>query len=139
MIEKGNTLIEVMVSLALFSLLFIYTLTINSVVIRQNFDNKLLKSETECLQALENIILNNCTYSYLSQFAGDSSYISSNQLSIDYLRNNNIVFSDYNDTAKLLPYARIDVIKYESILKVTIIYFKIDGKTLDAVFYKGDY
>jgi prepilin-type N-terminal cleavage/methylation domain len=140
--KKGFTLIEVMFSVAIFSVLFLSALSFTLNNIRLKKYNDEIRKNRMYLETLNNIMLYNTDYATLENLKNEGRvYINSQYILVDTLK-----VSDFNSIMSLSPESQKPNVKIvfegNEVLHIVIeLYCNILGKdeTLKCEFHKGNY
>lgn len=141
-ISKGNTLLETIIALSIFTLFLVVAFDMYMATIRLKNQNQQLTEYTKCLEvAARNICLNH-SYDELISYSGENLwYIREQHLTLDELRQPQILAllqrtTDNQDTYLSIEITGADVLKLSFKLKYTIA-GKVDVIEYEA--YKGNY
>ncbi|NLZ47351.1 MAG: hypothetical protein GX895_00945 [Clostridiales bacterium] len=141
-IKKGNTLLDVMISLCVFALMFLAAFDMYMAKARLKNQNNLLANYLNCVEVAAGNICLNHSYEELLNYSGENIwYISSQHLSVEELRQPQILSllkpsTDNEDTYLSVKISGDDVLKLSFKLKYTI------GGKVDVIeyeTYKGSY
>ncbi len=134
--NRGFTLIEVVVSIAMFFIIIFsaFNIKILSIKLREkekNYNSFLLSTE-----ALRNIILNNYSYGYINSLEGNIYYISTENLNSENVFNKELGVLDYNKPQNS-PFMSIEVYSKAGEMYVKCKYFYGKNKSICEEFMKG--
>lgn len=138
--SAGFTLIEVMCSIAVFSILFLTALSIKLAEERMKVYNDKVLQYTTCIETVKNEMISNMTCDEVVKlYDSDKVFINRENLNIDSLKSNNIseLFSEEQQSE--MPYIQMSVedgqLQHINIKMYTRILNKI--KILSCEFHKG--
>lgn len=141
--NKGYSLIEVILSLAICTILLSSIFAIRMKLIKFQNHNLKVSKHIEVLKTLENKLVFNYDYGDLESQFNETLYINNGNLNLESIKNKS--FSEILALEKnnKLPYLEINTYQMdEGVLKfhLKIVYNNSNsGNTLNAFFYKGDY
>lgn len=139
---KGFSLIEVIIALAIYSILFFTALSIYSNNIRLKSYNKTLTSHTSYIEALKNIIIYTSDFSTISSLCdGNVRFINKNNLSLHILKEKSldeIITPTYDGSNTFISVTgTIDkVLRLELVMNINIFG---RNEVLQCIIYKGNY
>lgn len=140
--KKGFTLIEVMVGIAIFSILFSATMTLQLGYMRLKLHNEKMNNYRFYIETVRNRMLYDISYNKICELRNSSKiYINKNHINLESLRNEDImsIFDPSVESEKLYIKADIEggeVLKIELKLN-TLVLGKMEAITCE--FYKGAY
>lgn len=141
-IKKGFTLIEVLLSMSLFAMLFSAALSIKLSELKVEKWNSECNKNLAYLEGLKVVMANNFSYSdVLSLKNGNKIYINKDNMKYDLLEVSDVksVFTDVKPISN--PYIVLNI-QGENVLDVTIEFYSLVNNKEDvyfAKFYKGMY
>ena len=141
--EKGFTLVEVLCSLAVFSIIFICMMSYEIASLNMKKDIKTMNNNVLIMESLKNNIIYSMTYEELEQLiAGNKFYINKENMTFDKIK---IAVSDSfsSQTPAANSYIRLSYVKDElKVYKLTLSLYSgnpNDTLKLQCSCYKGDY
>lgn len=142
--KKAFTLVEVMVSLSIFSMLFLFLLTIEMSNIKIKKYNEATRIYLNFYDALKNDLLMNSTYSTLKNHSSKTVYLEQDKMNLEFLKNNSLNISETftDEMPQSSSYIELQVSDMSPVLKLTLkMYTLINSKEAVSIceFYKGDY
>jgi prepilin-type N-terminal cleavage/methylation domain-containing protein len=142
--KKAFTLVEVMVSLSIFSLLFLFALSMEMTNIKIKKYNEDTRINLNFYEALKNNLMNNSSYNSLKAYSGKTVYLEKEKMNLSFLKDNYYKISDFFSALKpeVKPYIEIQVIDSSPVLKLILkMYLTLNGneENIDYEFYRGDY
>lgn len=143
MSNKGFTLIEVMVSLSIFSMLFLFALTIQIDNAKIKGYNNKLNENINFYEALKNDLIGNISFSKLKVYTGKTIYLDKEEMNLKFLKDNyDKIIDSFSEEAKTTDFIELQVIDSAPVLKLELrmqINYNADTENMDFEFYKGDY
>lgn len=141
-INKGFTMIEIICSLAIFSMLFLFILSVQLNNLRLKKYNENLHAYIAALEALKNDMLYNTSFTEIEEeYHSNMIYIKGENIKIDKIKNINFEDLFVSIVPSEKPYIKLNLEEGE-VLKVKLqLYIKNINKdeTIECEFFKGKY
>lgn len=142
--KKAFTLVEVMVSLSIFSLLFLFALSMEMTNIKMKKYNEDMRINLNFYDALKNDLMNNSLYTSLKAYSGKTVYLEKEKMNLTFLKENYNKISDCFSIPlpDVKPYIELQVIDSSPVLKLILkmhLAMNDNEENIDYEFYKGDY
>lgn len=127
-IKKGFTLIEVMCSITIFYICFIFIFTIEMYNIKLNKQNTMQNEYISYVDTLKNILKSNYNYMDIKKIGNKKCYISKDNLTLDILNNSEMSDILIDEKPNEMPYVQLEIRENEILnINIELCYIK-NGK-----------
>ena len=137
--SKGESLIEVIVSIFISSIYIIFLSSAIGINYRSSFNSNEIMDRLYKIDTIKKIMICNLSYDEIKYNFTKKKYLKSNVLNADKIKYLNI--NDFmEEDPKALPKVEVEARKLENeIIVINVKYIFEDGRNVSNTFYKGNY